>query len=74
MIAIVESGSTKSDWRILNGQGYAQQVITVGFNPYHIGASLMVDELLMSQELQALARSDHRGLFLRCGMFIFRNE
>ena len=67
MIAIVESGSTKSDWRILNGQGYAQQIITVGFNPYHIGASLMVDELLMSQELQALANQITEVYFYGAG-------
>ncbi len=45
MIAIVESGSTKSDWRIVANNGATQSVITAGFNPYIIGAELIVEEL-----------------------------
>ncbi|MEM7549659.1 MAG: ATPase [Bacteroidota bacterium] len=34
MILIANSGSTRCDWRILNGDQVAESFITVGFNPY----------------------------------------
>ena len=35
MILIADSGSTKTDWRIIDAQGNIHQAKTVGLNPYH---------------------------------------
>nr|MDQ3393617.1 N-acetylglucosamine kinase [Bacteroidota bacterium] len=34
MILIADSGSTKTDWRMIDGQGKVEQAKTTGFNPY----------------------------------------
>jgi N-acetylglucosamine kinase-like BadF-type ATPase len=34
MILIADSGSTKTDWRLIDGQGKVEQAKTTGFNPY----------------------------------------
>ncbi len=34
MILIADSGSTKTDWRLLSPDGGVAQAKTVGFNPY----------------------------------------
>lgn len=40
MIAIADSGSTKTDWVILNNDLTEDfRTNTIGFNPYHIDAS-----------------------------------
>ncbi len=50
MILIADSGSTKTDWRILDGQEKITQAKTVGINPYHQTeeeiARLLTEELL----------------------------
>ena len=35
MILIADSGSTKTDWRLIDESGKISQAKTVGFNPYH---------------------------------------
>ena len=35
MILIADSGSTKTDWRIIDAKGSIHQAKTVGLNPYH---------------------------------------
>ncbi len=61
MIAIVESGSTKSDWVLLDGQNVSQHVETIGMNPYFIdadGISLALQEfpelLDLAQQIEAI--------------------
>jgi len=39
MQLIADSGSTKTDWRIIDAEGKISQAKTVGFNPYHQSAS-----------------------------------
>lgn len=34
-LLIADSGSTKTDWRLIDPEGKISQVKTVGFNPYH---------------------------------------
>ncbi len=50
MILIADSGSTKTDWRMIDSQGNIAQAKTVGINPYHQPedaiAQLLRDELL----------------------------
>ena len=45
MIIIADSGSTKTDWRIINDDGSIDQAKTIGFNPFHIGVEEITKEL-----------------------------
>lgn len=45
MILIADSGSTKTDWRILHQNEVFAQTQTVGFNPYYQNADSIADEL-----------------------------
>jgi glucosamine kinase len=57
MIAVVESGSTKSDWRIIDADGQVTETSTAGFNPYHVGRDRIVEELSRNEVLRGLASS-----------------
>jgi len=41
MILIADSGSSKTDWRVIDDQGKVQQFRTIGFNPFYQTASEM---------------------------------
>lgn len=45
MILIADSGSTKTDWRLMNGSTEVSQVKTKGFNPYYQDLDEMVYEI-----------------------------
>jgi glucosamine kinase len=45
MKLIAESGSTKTDWRVISSEGQISQYKTVGFNPYYQTAENIADEL-----------------------------
>jgi glucosamine kinase len=45
MKLIAESGSTKTDWRVISPEGQISQYKTVGFNPYYQTAENIADEL-----------------------------
>ncbi len=49
MILIADSGSTKTDWRIIDAQGKIHQAKTVGLNPYHQSSNDMAR--VLDQEL-----------------------
>ena len=42
MILIADSGSTKTDWRVIDAAGNIHQAKTVGLNPYHQSANDIV--------------------------------
>lgn len=46
MIAIVDSGSTKADWRFVTSDGEQTSISTMGFNPFFHDASKISSELL----------------------------
>jgi glucosamine kinase len=48
MILIADSGSTKTDWRLVNGSEQLQSFQTIGFNPYYISEQQILDELSKS--------------------------
>ncbi len=48
MILIADSGSTKTDWRILVQNVVVGQTQTVGFNPYYQDANSIANELIIS--------------------------
>jgi N-acetylglucosamine kinase-like BadF-type ATPase len=45
MILIADSGSSKTDWRLLGPDGSVAQAKTVGFNPYFQDADMIYEEL-----------------------------
>ncbi len=56
MVAIVDSGSTKSDWIILEKEG--EEVFrtnTMGFNPYFLNSKDIIKELKKSESLMEVA-------------------
>jgi N-acetylglucosamine kinase-like BadF-type ATPase len=46
MILIADSGSSKTDWRLLSPDGSVEQAKTVGFNPYFQDADMIYEELV----------------------------
>jgi len=50
MILIADSGSTKTDWILINEKDY-QIIKTIGYNPYHIST----DEIISSIEFELIA-------------------
>lgn len=46
-VLIAESGSTKTDWRLIKGKK-TLSFQTIGFNPYHIGQDKILEELAAS--------------------------
>ena len=69
MIAIAESGSTKTDWVILNNDLTENfRTNTIGFNPYHIGSDSITKSCLPTKNCQKL-QTKSRSLFLRFGLF-----
>lgn len=45
MILIADSGSSKTDWRLVASDASIQQVKTIGFNPYYQDSTSIADEL-----------------------------
>ncbi len=45
MLLIADSGSSKTEWRLLNAQAVAQKICTAGLNPYFQTSEQMVVEL-----------------------------
>ena len=68
MILIIDSGSTKSDWVILNKLG--KEILrtqTVGFNPYFISTKEIEYEILKNKELVKLNKSVNKIFFYGAG-------
>ena len=56
MIAIADSGSTKTDWVILNKDFTENfRTHTIGLNPYHIDSDAIEAEMFKNEELKAVA-------------------
>ncbi|PJA08034.1 MAG: hypothetical protein COX70_04825 [Flavobacteriales bacterium CG_4_10_14_0_2_um_filter_32_8] len=50
MILIADSGSTKTDWRLVNMEGILHLTDeTIGFNPYFISSAIILNELSTSK-------------------------
>jgi N-acetylglucosamine kinase-like BadF-type ATPase len=45
MILIADSGSTKTDWRVIDSHGQVSQAKTVGFNPYYQDTASIAETL-----------------------------
>lgn len=62
MILIADSGSTKTDWRLMDSNLEVSQVKTKGFNPYYQRMDEMADEI-KSALVPALDQSDISTIF-----------
>lgn len=49
MILVADSGSTKTDWRLVNDDGSTSTFQTIGFNPYFITSASVLNELTSSK-------------------------
>ncbi|MDD3773162.1 MAG: ATPase [Weeksellaceae bacterium] len=68
MIAIADSGSTKTDWVILNpdfSESFRTQ--TIGFNPYHIPSKTIEEEIQKNKELSAVSEKISQVYFYGSG-------
>lgn len=45
---IAESGSTKTDWRVIDNAGKIEQFITKGFNPFHQKSEAISEEIKLN--------------------------
>lgn len=66
MILIAESGSTKTDWRLVHENGEISSYNTKGFNPYYIGQSTVLEEL-NSSDLLAIKSNITQVFFYGAG-------
>ncbi len=52
MLLIADSGSTKTDWRLVDAQQSISQYSTMGFNPYYSKSAEIIEELKKSLALE----------------------
>ncbi len=62
MMLVADSGSTKTDWRIVDAQGAIRQLRTSGYNPYILNQSEII-ALLDAEIDSSIAREDVTTLF-----------
>jgi len=55
MYFIIESGSTKSDWVIVDNKNNQSFFSTMGFNPYFHSTELIASELRKHQDIMNVA-------------------
>ena len=68
MILIADSGSTKSDWRMINSLGdNLKDFSTMGFNPYFHSSDLVEAKLKQSTEAMEIALSIEHVFFYGAG-------
>src|SRR5690554_810005 len=73
MILIADSGSSKTDWRVIDHQGEIQQFRTIGFNPFYQTADEMAQGMHTVDLLQLKGKID-RVFFYGAGCTSERNR
>ena len=66
MILIADSGSTKTDWRLVHSNGNTSSYHTIGFNPYHIKEPVIL-EALQGAELSEIKQKVTQVFFYGSG-------
>ena len=51
MIVVAESGSTKCDWLLDDGNGHVYETFTIGFNPFFHSTEVVLEHLKANAEL-----------------------
>ncbi len=67
MVIIVESGSTKSDWVILNDERERTYVKTMGFNPYFHDELIITSAIKNNENLKAVSKKVKQIYFYGAG-------
>jgi N-acetylglucosamine kinase-like BadF-type ATPase len=67
MIFIIESGSTKSDWVLVNNKSKQTFYNTIGFNPYFHSADVVSAEIMKSKEITSHAPNIKKIFFYGAG-------
>ena len=67
MLLIAESGSTKTDWMLMDEKG--TQFTTIGFNPNFHGQEDILNALNQHKALNQIKHLISELFFLWCGMF-----
>jgi len=68
MIIIADSGSTKTDWVVLNDtQEELFRTNTIGFNPYFVSSSDITEEIAKNEELKEVASQVKKVFFYGAG-------
>lgn len=49
MLLIADSGSTKTDWRLIRSNGEVMAYQTIGFNPYHVNSDQVLEHLRQNE-------------------------
>ena len=57
MFFVVESGSTKSDWVLIDGENKHEYYNTMGFNPYFHHSEFICEEIFKHKEINAIRES-----------------
>lgn len=73
MILIADSGSTKTDWRLVNETGEVAHYKTIGFNPYFINSGNILSELTNS-DLVAINEKVTQVYFYAAGCSTEKNK
>lgn len=75
MIAIVDSGSTKGDWVIIDDRkGITIKTSTIGLNPYFINTDDVIKELKKNTTLQKISKYLTHIFFYGAGCSSFENN
>lgn len=67
MIFIIESGSTKSDWVLVNSKSKQTFYKTIGFNPYFHSAEVVASEIRKNREIVGYASAVTKIFFYGAG-------
>ena len=67
MIFIIESGSTKSDWVLVNNKSKQTFYNTIGFNPYFHSAEVVSAEILKNKDIVGQASNVKKIFFYGAG-------
>ncbi len=74
MLLIADSGSTKTDWRLIDAQQNISQYSTMGFNPYYITTDKIIEELKKSIALELEADAVNEIHFYGAGCSTEENK
>lgn len=73
MILIAESGSTKTDWRLVQKNGTISSFKTIGFNPYFITSESILNEMTKS-DLSTIKTQVDQVYFYAAGCSTEKNK
>ncbi len=74
MILIAESGTTKTDWALINAEGDTKYYNSSGFNPYYMNSET-IEEILFKDLVPLIDEQAVKEIFLLwIGLFYSEEE